>query len=190
MSTPPKGVCVDCGGPTSLRRVPRCRACFRSNVRAKALAEFWNRTDRSGECWVWTGDKLPTGYGVVRWKGLPHRHTRVHRIAWELARGPIPDGLWVLHRCDNPPCIRPDHLFLGTNADNMADMAAKGRWRPPAVPLLGERHPRSRLTDEAVRQIRARRRAGEPLAVIARDFGIAQTTVSGIALGHAWRHVA
>lgn len=90
---------------------------------------FWSKVDTTGECWLWLAARIPPyGYGNfggtqdgVRWVKLAHRH------AYELAHGPIPEGMWVLHRCDNPPCVRPDHLFLGTHADNMRDMVAKGR---------------------------------------------------------------
>lgn len=81
-------------------------------------------------CWEWMGSYFGTGYGqfTVR-MGRTRKNWIAHRYAWARTFGPIPDGLWVLHRCDNPKCVRPDHLFLGTHADNMADMKAKGRGR-------------------------------------------------------------
>lgn len=78
-------------------------------------------------CWVWTGFRDRKGYGQIALDGRRGVHGYTHRVAWELHNGPIPDGLWVLHRCDNPPCCNPAHLFLGTAADNNRDMAAKGR---------------------------------------------------------------
>lgn len=91
---------------------------------------LWRHVDKTGECWKWTaakvGGKMSMGHGVMR---LQDRNVLVHRVSWELHFGPIPDGLCVLHRCDNPPCVRPDHLFLGTKADNTADMMRKGRKR-------------------------------------------------------------
>lgn len=86
---------------------------------------FWERVDKSGECWVYTGYTNPKGYGVV---GLESGNKFAHRVAWELTNGLIPDGLWVLHRCDNPPCVRPEHLWLGDNTDNQRDSVRKGRW--------------------------------------------------------------
>ncbi len=89
--------------------------------------KFWSRVDKSGganACWPWTGSRLPTGYGQVYQAG--GQRLLAHRTAWELENGPIPDGMRVLHHCDNPPCCNPGHLFLGTDADNMNDRDQKG----------------------------------------------------------------
>jgi hypothetical protein len=96
-------------------------------MRASTIGRLWARVDRSAgffECWPWTGTRSPKGYGFI-W--LDGTNRRVHRVVYELAIGPIPDDMWVLHHCDNPPCCNPAHLWLGTNADNMRDMLAKGR---------------------------------------------------------------
>jgi hypothetical protein len=89
-------------------------------------------SDKSGDCWVWMGGRDTNGYGTV---GGHRTWDRVHRVAYRLYVGPIPDGMFVCHRCDNPPCWRPEHLFLGTVGDNNRDMHAKGRGRalPAAV---------------------------------------------------------
>lgn len=87
---------------------------------------FWNRVKGTGHCWLWTGCRNDDGYGVVRFNG---GMCKAHVVAWFLTNGLIPDGLDVLHECDNPPCVNPDHLFLGTNADNCRDRQAKGRTK-------------------------------------------------------------
>lgn len=102
-------------------------------------ARFWAKVDRGDDCWEWTGIKDPNGYGRCGMFG----ETLAHRVAWKLTREAIPGGLFVLHRCDNPPCCNPDHLFLGTQADNIADMDHKGRrrnWDPGQFCKRG--HPR------------------------------------------------
>lgn len=85
---------------------------------------FWRQVVRSATCWEWTGVRTAKGYGRVSIAG---RYIYVHRVSWEWHRGPIPPGLLVLHHCDNPPCVRPDHLWLGTMLDNVRDMDSKGR---------------------------------------------------------------
>lgn len=92
-------------------------------VRA-ADERFWPRITKSDGCWIWPGAKNADGYGDVAILGTKRK---AHRLAWEVTKGPIPEGLFVCHKCDNPPCVNPDHLFVGTNSDNMRDMSSKGR---------------------------------------------------------------
>ena len=98
--------------------------------RRKLPERFWKRVKKTKDCWEWQGMKKKDGlpYGLVK---IFFRRFYAHRVAWELTNGPIPKGLNVLHRCDNPVCVRPSHLFLGTQADNIADMVSKGRNRSP-----------------------------------------------------------
>lgn len=92
-------------------------------------SRFWENFTVSGidECWIWRGWKDVHGYGKI-YVLEQKKDVGAHRVAWELAKGPIPDGLFVLHKCDNPPCMNPEHLFLGTHGDNMRDCAKKGRF--------------------------------------------------------------
>lgn len=129
-----------------------------------------------GDCWLWTG--AGDRYGAVRIAG---RSRRAHRVMYCVARGEIPAGLCVCHSCDNGRCVNPNHLFLGTQTENMADMKRKGRARyigPRRCGVLrGERHPRARLTDAQVHEIRGRAAAGETQSALAREFGTTQASV-------------
>lgn len=134
-------------------------------------------------CIEWTGRKDKDGYGV-RGGGLKYRYRdrRVHRLAWEEAHGDIPAGLYVLHRCDNRACHNIEHLFLGTQADNMADKVAKGRQgsRTPA----GE-NARTKLTLAQVERIRGDTRK---VRVIAAEYGVSDNAIYAIRNGRAWRY--
>ncbi len=131
-------------------------------------------------CREWTGVKSKAGYGLAQWKDASS--PSAHRIAWEVERGAIPEGMQVLHRCDNPSCVLVDHLFLGTVRDNMVDMASKGRQRGPR----GVDHWKAKLDAEAVLAIRADPRS---LRQTAAAYGIDYTVVSKIRRGTMWRHV-
>lgn len=107
-----------------------CKRQSQRLVRRPLDERFWEKVVTSPDsCWLWTGAQSPRGYGAFVVSRGDVR--TASRVSWELVNGPIPDGLWVLHRCDNPPCVNPDHLFLGTHQDNMDDMAQKGRGRKP-----------------------------------------------------------
>lgn len=157
---------------------------------------FWAKVRRSEGCWEWTSARHTWGYGKARLDG--HDMT-ASRAAWILEHGPIPPGMWVLHKCDNPPCVRPDHLFLGTPADNSRDMVAKGRQAlgdrnsmrlyPERVPR-GEGNGHAVLTEAMVRAIRAACAAGEPQRAVGKRFGTSQRNVGRIARRQIWRHVA
>jgi predicted DNA-binding protein (UPF0251 family) len=113
-----------------------------------------------------------------------------HRVSWGLHNGPIPEGMWVLHRCDNPSCVNPTHLFLGTQADNVADMISKGRQATPEQTAhIGEKNGRARLTPDQVRTIRTLVAGGVSETEAARRYGVGQTTVSYIVLRKSWKHI-
>lgn len=122
----------------------------RTQTNASKSAEgqlFWSKVQRDGDCLVWSGWTCPKGYGRFSYRG---HQGLAHRWSYHHMREPIPDGLCVCHRCDNPPCIRPDHLFLGTRADNNADRDAKGHLVVP----VGEASGVCKLTDMEVHEIR------------------------------------
>jgi hypothetical protein len=120
-----------------------------------------------------------SGYGYVQ---RNMRRYLAHRIAFELTFGPIPDGLFVCHHCDNPPCVNPAHLFVGTQAENMADMAAKGRHRSRGG-QNGERHPQAKLTDAQVDTIRVLLTGPESTRQIAERYGVSRSLISKIQTG-------
>lgn len=131
-----------------------------------------------GGCWEWQGYRTEDGYGQIRRGPASESMILTHRAMWEIVFGPIPNGLHVLHKCDNPPCCRPAHLWLGTQADNIADMVAKGRG------TWGEKNSQAKLTQEQVNAIRADDRIQY---VIAADYGISTSQISRIKIGEHWR---
>lgn len=143
---------------------------------------FWLKV-RKGDvdsCWVWTGGTNADGYGRIRAEGC-HALQQAHRVSWELHNGqPVPDSLMVLHRCDNPPCVNPAHLFLGTNTDNMRDMAKKGRNKSAN---------NTRLTEGQVRAIRQRHASGEQRRHLALEYGVTRWHISGIVCRRSWPHL-
>lgn len=153
---------------------------------AVSEARFWEKVDRSGECWLWTGQTTehPTHpYGVLRRDG---RRLRAHRFAWELTHGPVPDGLLVCHSCDVTPCVRPDHLFLGTNQDNTQDMLAKERHGTERV--HGSDHHKAVLSEDDVRRIRSEL-GSRSLGSLATEYGVSKGLVWQISAGRIWKHV-
>ncbi len=143
---------------------------------------FWKRVKKTSGCWLWLGTGVPAGYGHM--KDANRRNVYVHRVSWEIHFGPIPDGLFVLHDCDNPSCVRPDHLFLGTNADNMKDCSRKGRTKGCCVQSWhGEKSPVSRLTWGAIREIRS---SSDSLSVLAARYGVTKGSVWKVVKGYTW----
>lgn len=133
---------------------------------------FWVSVDKNQECWLWKRAVTPRGYGRF-WTGS--EHTSAHRFSWTATNGPIPAEMFVCHHCDNPTCVRPSHLFLGTVVENNRDAIAKGRYtenqRTPPL-LKGEKHGASKLTEKEVLEIRDRFSKGDTIASIAMDFTV------------------
>lgn len=140
---------------------------------------FWDKVlpEPNSGCWLWTGATHHSGHGIF---SVNHRTLGAHRWAWIHYRGPIPDGLYVCHKCDVPPCVNPDHLFLGTQLDNLQDMAAKGRG------CLGEKNGRSTLTRDQVIEIKL---SSDNAPVIAMRYGIHRNSVYRIKSGERWGHL-
>ena len=150
---------------------------------------FWRRVSYSPTgCWEWKGAHANYGYGQVYIGG---RIQRAHRIAWEMFYGPIPPGIKVCHACDNPPCVRPDHLFLGTQADNLHDMLAKGRHFTPfgSREQRGEANLTAKLTEKSVREIRRLGAYGMFQKDIAARYGITLSNVGCILRRETWKHL-
>ena len=153
---------------------------------------FWLKVDKTDGCWWWTGCLNSGGYGDIGLSG-EHRNTRAHRLSWVIHNGDIPNGLYVLHKCDNRSCVNPDHLFLGTNQENMDDMWRKGRGSR----LYGATSPNCRLSTKQVDEIRERhiagihpaRGTGSSTSELANEFGITKTYVWQLT-NHKWRNVA
>ena len=141
---------------------------------------FWAKVRKTPTCWIWTA-ALDDGYGQFWYDG---RMVRAHRFAYELVIVPIPDGLEPDHLCENTACVNPDHLFLGTNADNIQDMVNKGRAQ------RGESHTQAIFTDDDVRNIRKLHAAGVSQSELGRRYGTHAATISKITRRKTWKHVA
>lgn len=162
-----------------------------------ALPRFeakWIPEPNSG-CWLWTASTNHWGYG---WFGVGGEVLLAHRVSWRMYVGEIPAGKFVCHKCDNPPCVNPDHLFVGTNAENIADRMRKGRrgggsrTRGYTRPLFsGDHNPNAILNSDAVAVIRGLySRGGITQADIATAFGVARTTIQNVIDGNTWKGVA
>lgn len=142
---------------------------------------FWTLVETAGEddCWVWKERTDKDGYGIV-YDSEQRKSRRAHRVSYEMHYGPIPEGLLVCHKCDNPPCVNPSHLFLGTAKDNSDDMVRKGRSKVTRGCF------KSKLTDEIVLEICKRIDAGDTYDDISRDAGVSKPAISRINTGVVW----
>lgn len=201
-----------------------CRNCVNAQRRAdcaarqkpqseKVLLRFWSSVDTSGDCWVWMKSKNHRGYGLFSVDGIYRVATR---FIYEQLHGPIPNGLLVCHHCDNPSCVRDEHLFLGTTQENALDAKQKGRlasgdrhWthtKPDTLArgqrngrrtkpesyknLIGEAHHKAKLTSHQVLEIRQRYQGGENnKAALAREYQVSATTVRDIVNRRIWQHI-
>lgn len=144
---------------------------------------LWSRVDKStpNGCWEWQGKRSQSGYGRIMYG---NKETSVHRVVWELVNGPIADGVVICHQCDNPSCCNPDHLFEGTQQDNLLNMRSKQRH------AFGSRHGQTKLTESDVVEIRRRHSAGEvSQQELAQEYRVAQYTIYAIVHRKTWAHI-
>lgn len=144
-------------------------------------ARFWEKVQKTVSCWLWMGSKSD-GYGSIRYNGKP---TKAHRVSWIMHFGPIPKTKHVLHKCDNRPCVNPEHLWLGTNTDNVLDRVAKGR----SAALKGSRNPHAVLDEAQVVLILNKILSGYSLRLIANEHKVAKSTIKNIKQRRTWKHV-
>lgn len=198
--------CYVCG--TRVYRIPKrvtaqrftcCSlACARQAKAGDIEYRFWAKVDRNGpipehvpalgNCWLWTGAKWPDGYGCFM---IRRRKVRATHVAYELThKAPVP-GPMMLHRCDNPPCVRPDHLFSGDARDNALDAIAKGRFARDFKRTIrrGDEHHQARLVEADIPEIRRRIAAGESTRAVGSDYGVSGGTISLAARRLTWAHV-
>ena len=157
---------------------------------------FWSKVDKTGDCWLWTAARSRDGYGQFKFDG---QMRLAHRVVWTLsADSPPPAGIEVCHKCDNPSCVNPEHLFLDTHLGNMQDMVHKKRSCrgsarmevSKAAGLVGARHYRAKLNEDDVREIRRAHAAGEStIAQLSLHYSIAQGQICGIVKRNKWKHV-
>jgi hypothetical protein len=185
--------CSACGKrflvpPSRLSRIKTCSPECRARVKQDRTPDrFWRFVDKAGECWLWNGLRLESGYGFFSLNASQEKRNAgilAHRMSWKLAHGPIPDRAHVLHRCDNPPCVRPDHLFLGDQAINNADRDSKDRVRH------GSAHRNAKLSEIDVQRIRTLYATGAiSHRQLARGFGISHQTIGDVLSGRIWKRV-
>ena len=157
----------------------------------KDIERFWSKVDirNTDGCWNWIASKNKKGYGEFYLKNVPHLHA--HQISWMIVRGNISNGMCVLHKCDNPSCVNPTHLFLGTNQDNVNDKMTKGRWKSKF--LYGKNHPQhgtnskfNKLSDSDVLKIRELKAQGNTLRGLAKQFGVSHGVINNIIQKRKW----
>jgi hypothetical protein len=181
--------CPVCGRPS--RYVTCSRSCAAKRRGAQRtypqlMDRFWAKVEKTDGCWQWTGSRNSDGYGNFHDRGT--HSTKAHRFIYERTYGEIPPGYNVCHRCDNPSCVRPDHLFLGTQADNMRDCQRKGRYSR-ATGQIGSAHHYSKLKESDIPIIRSLRASGVTFKAIGQRFGVRDVTIQNIFNGHTWSHV-
>jgi len=152
-------------------------------ISEKYQRRFWSRVDRTDYCWNWTAGKLKSGYGMFFMNGINHP---THRVS-VILDGRDPSGYIVMHTCDNPSCVRPDHLIVATQKDNMIDMSNKGRCHSNQA--RGEQAGKSKLTEQQVLEIRRQHNMGRTQKSLALEYGLNKTSIFDIVHRINWKHI-
>lgn len=151
------------------------------------MKRLWHKIKKVGDCWEWQGARTEKGYGRL---SINNRDKRAHRVAWELTYGPIPQGLLVCHHCDNPSCINPNHLFIGTHQDNINDAIKKGfpnGWSSGGQ--SGEKHPQAKLNIITVKKMRELHKKGMTERKLAKMFHIGRTQAHRVVARIHWKDI-
>lgn len=173
--------CPECGeefyeAPATRHRRTYCSRACRAKAQSKwqqrdLATRFYAKVEKTETCWMWLGAKLKTGYGSI---GVNGKTLRAHRVSYTLEHGDIPDGMLLRHSCDNPLCVNPSHLILGTKTQNTQDALERGQH------VVGESHHFAKIPNQAIATIRAALSAGVSGKYLAKQFGVAQSTISQI----------
>lgn len=148
---------------------------------------FWSKVKKGEWCWTWQAATSGNGYGAFRYKG---KQEGAHRVSWMLVYGEIPEGLLVRHKCDNPICVRPDHLELGTISDNAQDMVIRNRAPRKGGPPKGERNHSSKLNRKIVQTIRQKIHNNQAtVKELATHYGVTEASIRNVIHGKTWSHV-
>lgn len=158
-------------------------------TRAPLAERFWQYVEKTEACWLWTGATTFGGYGVIQRGGRQDGLVRAHRLSLEISTGrAVPGNLSVCHRCDNPPCVNPAHLFIDTPKANARDKQMKGRAR--GGPPRGSRHPKAKLTEEGVRAIRDAYSKGlTSFQALSEEYSVSKKTILNVVHRRIWTHV-
>lgn len=157
-----------------------CKVQNQTGLQRRSVADrFWEKVDKSGDCWLWTASLLKTGYGSIR---VNHKAVRAHRLAYQLVVGPIPSGLLLRHSCDNQRCVNPAHLIPGTKSENTIDAMERGQH------VVGEDHHLAKLSNQAVVDIRSALAAGATGRSLAKKYGVSEMAISSIKTGRKRRY--
>lgn len=178
----PTKKCIDCKKTVSNQFSTRCHSCENRTRTIPTEQRFWRYVKKTPTCWLWTGT-IHRRYGAFHIiKDGKFVGIKAHRYSYKIHSGEIPDGFFVLHRCDNPPCVNPAHLWVGTAFDNMRDMVNKGRCKPPIT------HTPVKLTTEIVKEIRKNYLKGKRQN-FPKKYGVSSCTIWHIINNRSWKHI-